>query len=172
MREGKQLEVQDLKRQLNKMGTIVRDLERKAREAEEKGWNLLICAIGAELEAFREGEGLFRGVVTTLDPSYAANTLDQDVLNLKTQASDVGSQEDYLKNSNGNQSSVDHYDDAREELFSFQRGDSESVGLSAVPVLERKGLERRDSSPYRSGIESEDDGPPAALLVGVQDDDG
>jgi hypothetical protein len=171
MKEGKQLEIQDLRQQLNRMGTIVRDLELKAREAEEKGWNLLICAIGAELEAFREGEGLFRGVVATLDPSYAVNSQDQDILHLQTQTSDIGSQEEFLKNSNGNQSSVDHYDDAREELLSLQRDDSGNIGSSGGPVLERKGLRRRDSSPYRSGTESEDDGPPEALLVGVQDED-
>jgi hypothetical protein len=172
-----QLAIQDLKQQLNRMGAIVRDLEGKAREAEEKRWNLLICAIGAELEAFREGESLLRDVVATLDPNFAADSQDQDVPQLNTQASNgIGSaEEEYLKNSNGNQSSIDNYDDAREELLGLQRGDSGDIELgSRAGQGEEKpglGLRRMNSSPYRSETESEDDGPPQALLVGVQDED-
>jgi chromosome segregation ATPase len=177
MSGGKQLAIQDLKQQLNRMGTIVRDLEVKARHTEEKRWNLLICAIGAELETFREGEGLLRGVLTTLDPTFASDTQDQDVPPLNAQTSNgVGSaEEEYLKNSNGNQSSIDHYDDAREELLGLQRDDSGDidVGSRAGQGDERpgQGLRRMNSSPYRSETESEDDGPPQALLVGIQDED-
>ena len=159
------------------MGTIVRDLEGKAREAEEKRWNLLICAIGAELEAFREGEGLLRGVMTTLDPNFATGSQDQDVPRLNTQTSNgvKSAEEEYLKNSNGNQSSIDNYDDAREELLGLQRDDSGDMDLASRPGKgEEKpgtGLRRMNSSPYRSETESEDDGPPQALLVGVQDED-
>lgn len=172
MKEGKQLAVQDLRQQLNRMGTIVRNLEAKAQVAEEKRWNLLICAIGAELEAFREGEGLLRGVMATLDPNYVVDSQNPNVLHLNTQTRDLsGTEEEFLKNSNGNQSSVDHYDDAREELLSLQRDESGGMDLGGGQMPERKALERRDSSPYRSGTESDDDGPPAALLVGVQDED-
>jgi chromosome segregation ATPase len=177
MSGGQQLAIQDLKQQLTRMGTIVRDLEGKAREAEDKRWNLLICAIGAELEAFREGEGLLRGVMTTLDPTFAAGTRDQDMPPLNTQTSNgIGrAEEEYLKNSNGNQSSIDNYDDAREELLSLQRDDSGDIdlGLRAGQGEEKPGkaFRRMNSSPYRSEPESEDDGPPQALLVGVQDED-
>ncbi len=40
---------------LHSMDEITEFLERHVQEAEEKDWKLLICCIGAELEAFREG---------------------------------------------------------------------------------------------------------------------
>ncbi|KAM7221954.1 hypothetical protein V8F06_002705 [Rhypophila decipiens] len=46
--------------QLEKMATVMAGLGECLQIAEERGWNLLICAIGAELEAFREAEGLLR----------------------------------------------------------------------------------------------------------------
>lgn len=177
MSGGQQLKIQDLKQQLSRMGKIVRDLEGKTREVEERRWNLLICAIGAELEAFREGEGLLRGVMATLDPTYASDAQDRDVPPLSTQTSNGvgGAEEEYLKNSNGNQSSIDNYDDAREELFSLQRDDSGvmDIGSEGGARDEKPGkvLRRMNSSPYRSETESEDDGPPQALLVGIQDED-
>ena len=44
--------------QLDKMRAVMAGLEERLRLAEEKGWNLLICAIGAELEAFRLAEDM------------------------------------------------------------------------------------------------------------------
>ncbi|KAK0611402.1 hypothetical protein B0T14DRAFT_530312 [Immersiella caudata] len=46
--------------QLGKMATVIQGLEERLRLAEDKGWNLLICAIGAELAAFKEAEHLLR----------------------------------------------------------------------------------------------------------------
>lgn len=40
---------------LGRMASVMEYLERQLQEAEEKDWNLLICCIGAELEAFRQG---------------------------------------------------------------------------------------------------------------------
>ena len=40
---------------LSSMDKTIQLLERRLREAEEKDWKLLLCCIGAELEAFREG---------------------------------------------------------------------------------------------------------------------
>ena len=40
---------------LHSMDKVMDFLERHVQEAEEKEWKLLICCIGAELEAFREG---------------------------------------------------------------------------------------------------------------------
>lgn len=37
------------------MGNTVRELEEELQRAEMKGWNLLVCAIGAEAEAMKEG---------------------------------------------------------------------------------------------------------------------
>lgn len=49
--------------QVRKMGKVIEGLERSLRVAESRGWNLLICALGAELEAFREGEGILKGAL-------------------------------------------------------------------------------------------------------------
>jgi pyruvate kinase len=46
--------------QLDKMRAVIEGLEERLHVAEENGWNLLICAIGAELEAFRQAEGMLR----------------------------------------------------------------------------------------------------------------
>ncbi|KAK1767252.1 hypothetical protein QBC33DRAFT_570208 [Phialemonium atrogriseum] len=46
--------------QLDKMAGVIVGLAQQLRTAEEKGWNLLICAIGAELEAFKEAEHMLR----------------------------------------------------------------------------------------------------------------
>jgi len=46
--------------QLDKMATVMAGLEDHLQMAEEKGWNLLICAIGAELEAFKQAEAMLR----------------------------------------------------------------------------------------------------------------
>jgi pyruvate kinase len=49
--------------QLDKMRAVMQGLEERVHVAEENGWNLLICAIGAELEAFRQAEGMLRGAL-------------------------------------------------------------------------------------------------------------
>ncbi|KAK2017248.1 hypothetical protein LZ32DRAFT_42340 [Colletotrichum eremochloae] len=45
---------------LPRMGKVILELEEHVRTAGRNNWNLLICAIGAELEAFREAESLLR----------------------------------------------------------------------------------------------------------------
>ncbi|KAG5747561.1 hypothetical protein H9Q72_000844 [Fusarium xylarioides] len=52
--------------QLSQMDTVVEELEKRLQLAESKHWNLLICAIGAELEAFLEGKAILRtlGIIT------------------------------------------------------------------------------------------------------------
>jgi hypothetical protein len=52
-----------LRKQIRKMGGVITKLGETLSVAEEKGWNLLICAVGAELEAFKEGEGILRGAL-------------------------------------------------------------------------------------------------------------
>lgn len=48
---------------LGRMREIGRELEGYAETAEREGWNLLVCAIGAELEAWRAGEEVLSGVL-------------------------------------------------------------------------------------------------------------
>ncbi|KAK4154001.1 hypothetical protein C8A00DRAFT_33255 [Chaetomidium leptoderma] len=51
---------QSMYAQLDKMAAVMEGLAERQHVAEEKGWNLLICAIGAELEAFRQAQEMLR----------------------------------------------------------------------------------------------------------------
>ena len=55
-----------LREQISKMRGVIEKLEATTGIAEERGWNLLIAAVGAELEAFKEGEGILRHAMETL----------------------------------------------------------------------------------------------------------
>lgn len=52
-----------LKLQYEKINTVVMGLEQRLRVAEDKGWNLLIAAIGAELEAFKQAQKINRDML-------------------------------------------------------------------------------------------------------------
>ncbi|KAL9623080.1 MAG: hypothetical protein Q9160_002594 [Pyrenula sp. 1 TL-2023] len=70
--EGRQ--VQEV---LRDMDSMIRNLEGKLLHAEDQGWNLLVCALGAELEAFREGRAMLGdavGIETTSPSSHNADT--------------------------------------------------------------------------------------------------
>ncbi|PHH93253.1 hypothetical protein CDD83_9523 [Cordyceps sp. RAO-2017] len=56
-----------IRRQLIRMDEVTKELAQRMQLAESKRWNLLICAIGAELEAFREASGMFRRLVAGND---------------------------------------------------------------------------------------------------------
>ena len=51
--------------QLSKMTNLVETLEKHMQTAEDKQWNLLICAIGAEVEAFKEAQDMLKSVLAT-----------------------------------------------------------------------------------------------------------
>lgn len=52
-----------LKLQYEKINTAVMGLEQRLHFAEDKGWNLLIAAIGAELEAFKQAQNINRDML-------------------------------------------------------------------------------------------------------------
>lgn len=56
-----------IRNQLPQMDEVVAKLEQHLETAEEKGWNLLICAIGAELEAFREAQNMLKTLSGSVD---------------------------------------------------------------------------------------------------------
>ncbi|KAL2259232.1 hypothetical protein VTK26DRAFT_7168 [Humicola hyalothermophila] len=67
--------------QLKKMRAVMAGLEERLRLAEEKGWNLLICAIGAELEAFRQAEDMLLGALRSAgfeDPDACPGSGDEE----------------------------------------------------------------------------------------------
>ncbi|KAL7807487.1 hypothetical protein V8C44DRAFT_337210 [Trichoderma aethiopicum] len=49
--------------QLSRMRQVIEELEDQLKQAEEKRWNLLICAIGAELEAFKEAYNVLNSLL-------------------------------------------------------------------------------------------------------------
>ncbi|KAH8594731.1 hypothetical protein B0O99DRAFT_624582 [Bisporella sp. PMI_857] len=62
-----------LKGQIAEMAKVVGALEEKLNLAEKKAWNLLICAIGAELAAFREGQEILKGTLETLNAQHESD---------------------------------------------------------------------------------------------------
>jgi hypothetical protein len=53
-------DVEALQGHVTKMGSAIERLASAAQTAEDNKWNLLICAIGAELEAFKEGKKILQ----------------------------------------------------------------------------------------------------------------
>jgi len=52
-----------LKKQIGKMESVIAVLTENSKSAEERKWKLLVCCIGAELEAFKAGEELLKGAL-------------------------------------------------------------------------------------------------------------
>lgn len=63
-------DVEMLRTQTKNMEEVITRLEANARMAENKHWNLLICAIGAELEAFKEGRRILKGALDMAGGSH------------------------------------------------------------------------------------------------------
>ena len=55
----------DVQAVLKEMDDTTAELETSLQLAEQKGWNLLICSIGAELEAFREAKVALLAALST-----------------------------------------------------------------------------------------------------------
>ncbi|OAQ97167.1 hypothetical protein LLEC1_03053 [Akanthomyces lecanii] len=55
--------------QLLKMDDVVTQLNGCLHQAESEGWNLLVCAVGAELEAFREAQDMLKSFLEGDAPS-------------------------------------------------------------------------------------------------------
>lgn len=78
-----------LKAQVEKMGDVIKELGQTVSVAEERGWNLLICAVGAEMEAFREGEGILRGALQMAEPEERGEE-DAESVDERNVREDVG----------------------------------------------------------------------------------
>ncbi|KAF5025846.1 hypothetical protein F66182_2068 [Fusarium sp. NRRL 66182] len=77
--------------QLSKMDAVVEALEHRLQLAETKHWNLLICAIGAELEAFIEAKAVFNATFGVL--AHPATTEESPKPNGSADAAEDASQE-------------------------------------------------------------------------------
>lgn len=174
-KQGRQLGTEDLRAQLRKMEDVTVKLEQKEAVAVREGWNLLICAVGAEVEAFREGEALLRGVLRTVDPEFKENAGNvhgdlEDDREDSFLTAPLSSEEGQEQGQNG------PGNEHEEELGGLDQ-DTHKVeveGLQDLSMSKREDNNQveqrkyRDASPSRS--ESEDDGPPQALLVGLEED--
>ncbi|KAI4232833.1 MAG: hypothetical protein LQ349_004768, partial [Xanthoria aureola] len=60
---GHEKRIEGMKRVLDAMARAKETIGGKLKMAEEKGWNLLVVCIGAELEALVEGEQVLRSVL-------------------------------------------------------------------------------------------------------------
>ncbi|KMQ81530.1 autophagy-related protein 28 [Lasius niger] len=61
--------------QLSRMNEIVAELGQHMQLAESKRWNLLICAIGAELEAFKEAHSVLKAIIDGASGGIVEHTL-------------------------------------------------------------------------------------------------
>lgn len=112
---------------LQDMDQVIEDLESKLHLAETRGWKLLVCCIGAELEAFRQGKDMLRGVSSS--PRYEDYSHEfEEVESVESGMSPV------LERSNqfdeplrGSVSTIRRFKDQRQKQSSrsFQQGDEE-----------------------------------------------
>ena len=114
-------EVQDadmLRKQISKMRTVIEKLEETLRVAEDRGWNLLICAVGAELEAFREGYSILKAALETFES-----------------VNDVDGGNDRDASTNG----LEELNGERERTDNSEREDSEDDGPNLNELLVDRG---------------------------------
>ena len=119
-------------------------LEKRLRLAKQNSWNLLVCCIGAEYEAFKQGRELLRMTLGLGREALEGEEGEEDV---------VGGQEREL---GGVETQRRNWRDPLDPLGS-QRGDPPLVG---VPRLER-----------HSTSESSNEDPGPELLVAHQDEE-
>ncbi|CAI4219359.1 unnamed protein product [Parascedosporium putredinis] len=89
--KGKMPNHQDMANQiLSQMAPVITGLDTRLREAEGKQWNLLICAIGAELDTFREAEKVLqvstRSAAKDTLIDQAPHESDADVSSVRTES--------------------------------------------------------------------------------------
>lgn len=166
--------------QLPVMDKVVAELERHFRVAEEKHWTLLICAIGAELEAFQEALYLLRDSLGIAQPAAVAKAAEDKDKNKEVadEAQKVAGQEkeeDKDKDSKESKDSKSDAVDAEEERPASQRS-RESSSDNEVPadlltshVSEPSGPPPASVSPAiepaSSRLSSENEVPPEFLAV-------
>ena len=124
--------------QLDKLGEVMAELQSQLQGAEEKSWNLLICAIGAELEAFRVADLVLREALR------AAGFEIEEAEPLPIEKS-VGSVRPFPAMSNANKNSTDNLlaldgdtssrenNEVPTDLLTSSRNDSHLVGNLEAP---------------------------------------
>lgn len=129
--------------QLEKMNEVIAGLSELLRTAEDKGWNLLICAVGAEQEAFREARNMF------CEALRAAGVHVDDAENGQAPRPD----------SVGNL-----LQDEEDESSTPRMTQSGGARSTPKPTTERL-IDTEDSDSHRGASESEDNEVPPDLFV-------
>ncbi|KAF7959133.1 hypothetical protein EAE96_002649 [Botrytis aclada] len=116
MKSGKVGDIEGLKMQIVKMKKVVGKLAELERIAESKGWNLLVVAVGAELQAFIQGEEILRGALGSMGGGDQGDDLDynRDI--------DIDTEKAGIK-----KDSDDRSIDTDSELRTTRSGDGEST---------------------------------------------
>jgi hypothetical protein len=145
---------------LKTMQSIRETLEREEFHAQNEGWNLLVCALGAELESWQEGENVLRNLLgftddqPAADAKYTPKMKEKTILESTEREDKVDVNERRLKSRNfsGSQSGAS---------LGRRRTNSSSPPAS----LELEGL-TISSSPVKAGGDYEPAGPsfPAEAL--------
>lgn len=160
---------ENLQLQLTKMQTVIAGLEDHLQYVEDNGWNLLICAIGAELGAFKEAYLILRNAMIGMGievdddgtPRIARSTVDARVAEPEMTTKEKGK---------------DRETDIRGTLLEPHSPEPED-GDNAVPqdllvdnghddeTKERQSISRRgEISPSLDREESDNDIPPEFLI--------
>lgn len=159
--------------QLPEMDKVVAELEKHLNMAEDKHWTLLICAIGAELEAFREALYLLRGTVGA-EPAAVVSLAneDKDKVTDNDTDKDMDKDKDEDTGKGENENDADHADDDKPELQRSREGSSDNEvppDLLTSHIEERSGPLPASVSPAiepgSSGVSSENEVPPEFLAV-------
>lgn len=142
-----------IREQLPEMDKVVAELERHFRLAEEKRWTLLICAIGAELEAFQEALYMLRGTLGTEPEAPASQPAeDKDKDKIIPDATDAA-EEERPASQRSREDSSDN--EVPSDLLTSHAEDSGALPAAVSPAIE----------PASSGLSSENEVPPEFLAV-------
>ena len=97
--EGAGRAVRGMRRVLDVMGRARGEIEEKLSIAEDQNWRLLVCCIGAELEAIIEGEGVLRAALE--EASGGEHNGERDVEELRDHTDEVNGLESSRQSDNG-----------------------------------------------------------------------
>lgn len=141
-KENVTAEVEVIQKQLTDMRNILIDLEHAMNLAESNGWNLLICAIGAELEAFREAHHLLMAILP--QSTQERERTDVVLSNEKQNACSIGRQ---ASTSDGSDNDVplDLLMSHLNNTHCHSRGDEVSVEESRGDETRRDRAQSQDS---------------------------
>jgi hypothetical protein len=146
-------------RLLAEMDLVLDRLDSKLDLAEDRNWNLLVCCIGAELEAFREGREVLREV---LGLPFASSEQDRDLEEDHQQVGDNGQQEGHSwQDPLGVDVGVDVDVDVEREQASAppDHRTSKDIGRQQEHSQEQQHQQQHGTVYERTESEDEDPGP-------------